>query len=56
MSNEELGRYFGIGYTVVSQVGSRLKREMKENRLTPFINLIKYLLSGGLNAGGIRYL
>ncbi|MGH7802481.1 MAG: helix-turn-helix domain-containing protein, partial [Thermodesulfobacteriota bacterium] len=31
-SNEEIGGYFGIGYTAVSQATSRLKREMKENR------------------------
>ena len=31
-SNEEIGRYFGVGYTAVSQAGSRLKREMKENK------------------------
>lgn len=31
-SNEEIGRYFGVGYTAVSQAVSRLKREMKENK------------------------
>ncbi|MCD6472523.1 hypothetical protein J7K55_05310 [Candidatus Aerophobetes bacterium] len=28
ISNEEIGRYFKIGYTAVSQAASRLKREM----------------------------
>lgn len=32
ISNEEIGAYFGIGYTAVSQAASRLKMEMKENR------------------------
>lgn len=32
ISNEEIGGYFGIGYTAVSQTTSRLKMEMKENR------------------------
>ena len=32
ISNEEIGGYFGIGYTAVSQATSRLKMEMKENR------------------------
>ena len=31
-SNEEIGGYFGIGYTAVSQATLRLKREMKGNR------------------------
>jgi hypothetical protein len=30
--NEDIGRYFGIGYTAVSQMASRLKREMEEDR------------------------
>jgi len=30
ISNEEIGRYFGIGYTAVSQVASQLKREMEK--------------------------
>jgi chromosomal replication initiation ATPase DnaA len=33
MSNEEIGRYFGIGYTAVSQSASRLKGEMEEDRI-----------------------
>ncbi len=32
MGNEEIGEYFGIGYTAVSQAASRLKREMNENK------------------------
>ena len=32
MSNEEIGGYFAIGYTAVSQTALRLRRQMKENR------------------------
>jgi len=32
ISNEEIGRYFGIGYTAVSQAASRLKREIEKDR------------------------
>ncbi len=32
MGNEEIGRYFGIGYTAVSQAASRIKKEMKEDK------------------------
>jgi hypothetical protein len=32
MRNEEIGRYFGIGYTAVSQAASRIKREMKDDK------------------------
>ena len=32
ISNEKIGKYFGIGYTAVSQARSRIKKEMQSNR------------------------
>lgn len=47
ISNERIAKYFGIGYTAVSQAKSRIKKEMKKNRrLKKIINDLEKELMG----------
>lgn len=46
ISNEEIGGYFGIGYTAVSQAALRVKKELAKNRrLRKIVHNIEVKLS-----------